>query len=473
MYGKHAVIAAYIGLSAQLDAFYMATTVLSLCIYAFGDLFDSVGIPRLVKILREEGGDAFRELSGSILSFASILALVLCLSLVVISPWVTAIAPGFSQEKKGYLLGNLLYLAPLAILYLPYHALGSFLRARRRFSDFYVGELLMAVVSLVFLLKWHDIPYSIPISYSIGHVVAFVYVVMVSRKEFYFTLLPDTGRMAGIPGALISLFPVYLLNYIFVFVDRIFASYLPTGGVSALTYALLIVLVPTSIMPIENVFITPLAEAEERGDIMRRILVGIWIISIPVSVFMFSYGRELVGLALERGRFHADSTQMTGDALKILSLAIPVLFVGPVCTRLFQILGEMGKLSGILAIGVGTNAILNAVFISMGMGIRGLALATTLAWYGMSIGYLFLLHRPNRRVFSVEVGLVFLMISIASVIGLGASYFVPLGGQTASGILLRGVVYLVVVSSLIALIPYEEIRYWRRTVSNEIFSMFR
>lgn len=38
-YGKHIVIAAFIGLSAQLDAFYMATTVLALAIFVFGDVF--------------------------------------------------------------------------------------------------------------------------------------------------------------------------------------------------------------------------------------------------------------------------------------------------------------------------------------------------------------------------------------------------------------------------------------------------
>src|SRR4030042_5158738 len=66
-YGKHIVITAYIGLSAQPDAFYIAVTVLSIVVFIFGDVFDSLGIPRLVKPLHEEGEEKFRSLAGALL----------------------------------------------------------------------------------------------------------------------------------------------------------------------------------------------------------------------------------------------------------------------------------------------------------------------------------------------------------------------------------------------------------------------
>src|SRR4030067_359674 len=113
-YGKHIVITAYIGLTAQLDAFYIAVTVLSIVVFIFGDVFDSLGIPRLVKTLHEEGEERFRQLAGSILTFSMLLSSLLCLFLFLIAPWTPWIAPGFSPGTKGFVLPTLYFLPPTA-----------------------------------------------------------------------------------------------------------------------------------------------------------------------------------------------------------------------------------------------------------------------------------------------------------------------------------------------------------------------
>ena len=182
-YGKHIVITAYIGLTAQLDAFYIAVTVLSIVVFIFGDVFDSLGIPRLVKTLHEEGEERFRQLAGSILTLSMILSSLLCLFLFLIAPWTPWIAPGFSLETKGFVLRNLYFLAPMAFLYLPYHAIGSFLRAKRRFTAFYVGELIIASTTFLILFVWHDVPYIIPISFSAAYLIIFVYIIEIGRAH--------------------------------------------------------------------------------------------------------------------------------------------------------------------------------------------------------------------------------------------------------------------------------------------------
>jgi len=227
-FGKHLVIATYIGLSAGLDAFYIAITILSITIIVFGDIFDSLGIPRLVGTLQAEGENEYKKLAGSILIFASFLSLGLCAVLVLISPWAPAIAPGFTPEKKKYVFMNLLFLAPMAMLYLPYHAMGSFLRARRRFQLFYVGEFFIAFVSLLILYFGTEVAFIIPISFSAAYVVAFLYVFFASRREFQMGFGMRGEKIRGIIRMLFRLLPLYLANYLFILADRLFASYLPT-----------------------------------------------------------------------------------------------------------------------------------------------------------------------------------------------------------------------------------------------------
>jgi len=467
-YGKHLVIAALIGLSVQLDTFYMALSVLSLVIFAFGDIFDSLGIPRLVETLREEGDEPFKELAGEIMVFACLLSLLLCGFLFLIAPWTTWIAPGFTPEEREFVLDNLRYLAPLALIYLPYHAVGSFLRAKRRFQLFYVGELIVAFSSLCIVLLWHQARFIIPLSFSVGYLVAFAYIVAIGSGEFRWHVRLPGEKIRGIVRMLFRLFPIYLMNYLFLLVDRAFASFLPTGGVSALSYALLIVLIPASILMIENVFITPLSESTEKAEMFRSILEGIIIISIPIAVFSTAYAERIVGLAFERGVFTAGSTKLTGEALACFSISIPVLFMGPICTRFFQIQERMGVVTKVVFFSVLVNAGLNLLFLKMGMGIQGVALASSLAWYCAFAGYMLALRRLGYQILDQGVARVFCISLAISVIALGCTALLPFHSRSAVGLLFKGGIFLVASAAMFSVSKNEKIRYWKETVLAEI-----
>lgn len=472
-YGKHLVIAAYIGLSAGLDAFFMATAVLSIVVFVFGDMFDSVGIPRLVATLSTEGEERFRKVAGSILAFAFLLSAGLCAVLLLAAPWAPAIAPGFSPEKKELVIANLLFLAPMAFLYLPYHALGSFLRARRRFQVFYVGELLVAFVSFAILVLWHDARFIIPVSFSAAYVVGFGYVAFAARGEVRVESAFRGEALRGIVRLLFRLLPTYAAIYLFVLVDRVFASYLETGGVSALSYGIMIVSIPASILMLENVFVTPLAESAEKGEMMRSILVGSLILSVPAAFFITAYAGPIVRAAFERGVFTAGSTRMTGDALAFYALALPVLFVGPVCVRLFQVLERLGALSAVYFSAVALNALLNLAFMKLGMGVKGIALASSIAWYASFGGYLLLLRRFGIAEVTKGVGRVALISAGIGLMALGATWIVPLPADSVPGLLARAAAFLLVTLASVLLVPDEEYRRWRDTLSRELLGRAR
>jgi putative peptidoglycan lipid II flippase len=467
-YGKHIAITALIGLSAQLDAFYMATTVLGLTIFVFADVFDSACIPRLVRTLQADGEEKFRDLAGSVLAFAFVLAACLAVLLSMVAPWTPWIAPGFSAEKKSFVLGNLLYLAPMAVLFLPYHAMGAVLRARRRFQAFYLGEIVIAVVTLVIVLARHDLPYVIPVSFSAAYAAAFLYVAAVARGAIRFRPSFREDAIREIVRMLFRLLPVYLVFHLFTLVDRTFASYLPTGGVSALAYGLMIVLIPSTVLMMENVFITPLAESPEREDMMRRIVEGVLIVSVPMAFFATAYADPIVAVAFERGVFTAGSTKMTGDALAFFAVAIPGLFLWPIFYRLFQILGKLGSITAVACLAVALNGGLNYLFMTLGLGVKGIALATSLSEYALVLGSVILLRRAGISVATKGAFSVLLMSLAIGAGALGATFAVPLDAGTPAGLFVRAALFTMVSAALFYLAPSEGVRRWRETVLNEI-----
>jgi putative peptidoglycan lipid II flippase len=467
-YGKHVVIAAYIGLTSPLDAFYMAMSILSLFIFTFGDIFDSLGIPRLVETLQSEGEESYRDLAGSILAFALVLTLVLGGILFLAAPWVPLIAPGFTPEKKGLIHQCLFFLVPMVLLYLPYHATGSFLRSRRRFQAFYLSELIVAVVSLAAIALFHEYEPILPVAVSVSYTFAFFYTLLMARGEIRFPRKLFGGKIREIVRLMFRLLPLYLIGYLFVIVDRTFASFLPTGGVSALTYGMFIVMIPASLLMLENIFITPLSETPEKGEMLRQILNGIFITSIPVAVFTAVYSRFIVKAALERGVFTSLSTEMTADALTYLALAIPATFINPVTYRLFQILG---RLKGVSVAGLGSvlvNASLNYAFLQMGLGIKGLALATSISFYVGSVASVAILERLSIPVVRKEVLSVLGVSILIGLVSLLATFMVPMGPESIIGLLVRGTIFLLVAGSLLWLAPNKGVRHWRDTVFREI-----
>lgn len=469
-YGKHIVITAYMGLSAQLDAFYMATSVLGLVIIVFGDVFDSLGIPRLVKTLQEDGEEEFRKLAGSILMFGFLLSICLNIILLLIAPWTPCIAPGFAPEKKDFLLMNLFFLAPMAILYLPYHAMGSFLRAKRRFQAFYVGEILIAMVTLGIVFVWHDFPYIIPVSFSIAYVAVFAYILIVGMREFRFTLSFRGDKIRDLLKVFPQLLPIYLTYHLFALVDRYFASFLPTGGVSALSYGLMIALIPGSIFMMENIFMTPLAESTERDVMMKQIVTGVLLVSIPVAFFTCGYSSEIVKAAFERGVFSWESTRLTGDALAFFAMAIPAFFLGPIYYRLFQILEKVRTITVISLAAVLLNVVLNYLFLKMEMGIKGIALATTLANYTSVFFAMVLSRNFGISVAGWKTFQVMLFTTGGSIVSLVLVKLLPVNANTTQGLVFHCIAFLAVMAALLYLAPNNEIRAWRHTVYRQITS---
>jgi hypothetical protein len=125
-------------------------------------------------------------------------------------------------------------------------------------------------------------------------------------------------------------------------------------------------MIPSSILIMENVFITPLAEADDKGQMMKHILYGIILMSVPVAIFTMAYSKQIVKVALERGVFTSASTGMTADALWYFAIAIPAFFLNPITYRLFQILGRLRGISIVGIFSVISNAGLNYLFLEMG-----------------------------------------------------------------------------------------------------------
>jgi putative peptidoglycan lipid II flippase len=276
---RQVLITAYFGLSFRLDAFFVATSFLAIFIITFGDVFDSAGIPSLVKTREREGQESFRGLTGSIFSLALLMGGGLTLLMVLCLPLAPLIVPGFPGQSTGYIHENLLFLLPYALVFLPYHAIGSFFRSIRAFHVYYLVEFLVNLTALVAVFAFGNSIWIVPLSLSLGYLVGFAVFLAWGRGRFRFRGKLRGGEMDNVRSTIRKMLPVYILIYGLIIVDRYFASFLEEGAISALFYGYILATAVPLIMNVENVFVTPLSEESDRSALLTRILSGMWMVA--------------------------------------------------------------------------------------------------------------------------------------------------------------------------------------------------
>jgi putative peptidoglycan lipid II flippase len=424
--GRHALITAYFGLSTGLDSFFAASAVVAILVTSLGDIFDSAGIPALVRTRERKGPEAFDELTGAVFMLALRLSAILTLLTLLAAPVAHLLFPGLSPEAKGAVRDNVLLLGFYAAAYLPYHCIGSFFRSVRRYHNYYIAELLVMLVAIIVVMIGKQSVLVVPISLSVGYLVGLAAMVGAAWNSFRLRTLEQPNEIGLVKATIRKMIPFYLGGYAMLLVEKYFASFLPAGGISALSYGFILASAIPAMMNIENVFVTPLSEETDRGQMLTTILCGVWLVALPAVVFTWVYAHDIVGGLFARGAFSAADGAQTVEALRGYSIAIPAYYVTPVCLRTLQILGALRWAVPATLATLAVNGGLGALFVfGLGRGTGGVALAVAIANSFFSIVALLVVRSAGvridgRRIFHLAPGSL-----VAVLVALLAAWWIP------------------------------------------------
>lgn len=184
-------------------------------------------------------------------------------------------------------------------------------------------------------------------------------------------------------------------------VDRILASGLVEGSISALNYALRVVAIPQGLlaMPLITVLYPSLAECGAVGDLTglrARLTRGLEVLAfliVPMAVALMVLRTDIVRFLFQRGAFDATDTRMTAFALLFYSAGLVFLSWREYLARTFYALQDTTTPMWTGVVAVAVNIILNLILVKW-LAHGGLALATSLA---ALVGCLLLLYLLRRR----------------------------------------------------------------------------
>lgn len=265
---------------------------------------------------------------------------------------------------------------------------------------------------------------AIPIGFTIG---IFLQLIFLSLKSFEVFSLgvknSPSNHYKYIKNGFLSITVIVLIESIgqlYTVTDRYYFSSISEGGISALSYAQTIFLLPISILSIalSTAIFPKLSYLFNKKNFpeLEKLLINGFIINIvifiPVMFVLIFYGDTVLKLIYERGKFSNTDTLITSSALTFYSLSIVFYSAYSILNKMIYSIGLIKKLLLITIIGIAIKILFNLIFVGSYFQ-DGLALSTSISYMFFFISSLHLVYKhlklKNRLFFFKELVLHFCM----------------------------------------------------------------
>lgn len=390
-------IAAKLGLSKSSDTFYVAFTVP----YIITSLISATGQFSLVPFFstldaRHSAEELWRGFSYAI-NVVFLGSTAIAMLGAATAPWLMrGIAPGLAaaQIVRGAQLAQWLFLiiipAGLAEVF------RSFLFSQRQYAVPSSAGLFRNIAVIVCILLTFD-RYgmgSIVLGYCAGHVLQLIILAAQTSLSFpvrYSLTLVGTGEaVRKLHGAGAAQLGGAAGWQALLIAERIIASFLPPGSLTALNYGLKIIAtmaellagsVGTASLPVLSRAVAHNSPDEERRVFQHTLEIGMIVVS-PMMIFSLLLPGPIIGLAFQHGNFTAESTASMSMVFFYYSLSL-LLYSGVRILNFYLFARQQaGAFLRLSVLQYGLNVAFDLVFVAvLRVGVKGipLGLVTSLA----------------------------------------------------------------------------------------------
>jgi len=480
---RDVIVASQFGTSQAMDGFFVAITIATLMYMWIKDPIQVVFVPIFTEQLASRGERAAWESTSTLINTLLVLFLIITAVGWFLSPYLVSFtAPGFTNEV-GALSAELTKFLMLSFLFYGLaRLLACLFYSYQRFGFpgmTTAADNVVAIIIIAFFTPTMGI-YSLVMATVLGAATqVLVQLPILWKRRSYYRLRLDLKSPALYHMARIS-FPLLIGTggaELSLISDRIFASLLPTGTLSALaygqrlTYATFFQLFVASLTTVLFPFFSKSAGLSEYGDLARKLFRSLrllfWIV-FPLSVGILLLHEPLVRLVYQRGAFGEDSVKLTSQAVLYYAIGLSGYSLSYLLSYAFYSVKDTKTpvLTGLVRLGM---KILLSFALVGSMAHAGLALAESLSFF-LKAALLFILLpkelRQNEywKTFQSFGGTIVITAGMAAVILLSLPYlqaFLDVGSSYSSNFLILGAATVLGVGSFLIfsiLIQKSEIR---------------
>ena len=388
---REALIAAYYGANAETDVFFLAQSMPGMVFPAVCNslsiAFTSIYVTRVVK----NGKESADNYASNVLIVSIGIGGVLGLLGILIAPiLVPLIAPGFSKEQLSLAIYLTRIVMGTFVLIMLHYMYTAILNSNKFFFKSQIAGIIsnFSIIIIILFLGYKKNIVILTIITIIGLLIQVIAQIIFSSRNFKISFFKNF-KYSEIHSLLILTFPILLGNSIVqlnTVVDKILASKLEKGAISALSYsgslnAMVIGVFVISLSTVLFPSLTQDAAKNEKfqfGEKVSQSLSYLTFILIPIACITAISSFSIVQIAFGRGAFDANAVNLSGVALLFYSPYYVSTAIREVLTRSFYALHDTKTPMANSLIGVSCNIIFSIILVRY-FGIAGIALGTTLS----------------------------------------------------------------------------------------------
>lgn len=432
---RELILANYYGAGMITDAYIMASQIPGALLASVMTAFGTAYMPLLSEKMEKEGQDSADVFTSRMVNFLFLInGTVIILGIIFAKPLVNIFARGFDEATSELtvvylriafllLIGNVLI--SIFIPYLQYR--GKMLVTVLfdfTFSLSIIAFIIISVYAGHFWLIW-----GIVVGYAIRGIA-----MALNAKKVGFLYSLDFKFKGAVKEVFLLALPIFIggsISQINTFIDRMLASTLPSGSVSALSYGNLIsgFLISITVTVIVTIMYPKLNMAfatdnYERIGVLTESVVNLFaVFCIPFSLGAMAYANPVIQVIYERGAFANTATDITAKAFFFYSAGMMFCALNQLLTKVFFSMHDTKSSVQCSVIAVVTNIVLNLILIRI-MGIGGLALATSIAQAVNAVALYYMFKHKYPQITLLREKKKIIQICVFSLIAVGISYIV-------------------------------------------------
>jgi putative peptidoglycan lipid II flippase len=445
---REQVIAARFGTSMYTDAYIMAFTLPNLIYVIIGGALATALIPVFTEIMAKSGKETASRMSSSIINSSLLGLLLLCTLGIWMAPLLVAIiAPGFSGEISQLTIKLSRIMFPCILFMALSLLLGGILNSLKSFAV--PASTSVAFSAVIILAVYLLVPvwgiYGLAVG-TLAATLAQVLIQLPALKKMGVKYYPEIKiSHPGVFRVWELMAPAMVgisINQLYITIDRILASGLVIGSISALNFASRLMFLPYNLFvaAINTAVFPTLSEQAAQQDYSamgKTTVFGLNLIAfftIPAAVGLFVLAEPLVRLLFEHGAFDSRSTQMTVFALNFYVIGLYAQGAYNIMNRTFFALQDTKTPVKIGLLTVFINLICSLLLIKP-LAHGGLALGTSIAASCNMVVVYFLLRRrltslPEKQLFSTLGKIISASLLMGIVVHLADRYLIELWDQS-------------------------------------------
>lgn len=407
--------AAYFGTSAESDVFFLAFSVYTLLTLVIGSSIGVSFLPVFVKTVKCEGVKPGLNLSSILLNQSYVFSLIITIIVCLFSDKIASVLAPTYDSTKLILLSSYLRIMSSSILFsIGVQLLLAVINGLKKYIFANMVEMMYSLVSIVLLVLFHNelgvdsLVYSVILAAFFQFILVVISVFLINKNGVYsFKLDIGNKKIKKIYNLSLPVFIGTGTLYVSQAIDKIIASMLVDGSVSALNYSGMIhgIINTLLISSVVTVFYTEMSKTFDgynSKELLRTWSKGVMIIVflvVPISIIFFMISEDIVILLLMRGAFNEESVNLTALSLSYYVIGSPFFAIRNLTTRVFYIIDNSitPMFNGIISVCL--NALLS-YFFALKVGVKGITLATSVSAF---ISMMLLLYSLNKTMRFISI----------------------------------------------------------------------